>query len=37
MKEAQPYHAKPLQIQKVHEQALKLGVDRLVNIGVYRC
>ena len=29
--EAQPYHAKPFLILKVHEETLKTKVDRLVN------
>ena len=28
------YHAKPFPISKLHEEALKTEVNRLVNIGV---
>ena len=31
---AQPYHAKPFPIPKVHEQTLKTEINRLVTIGV---
>ena len=33
---AQPYHAKPFPIPKVHEETLKIEVNRLVSIGVLK-
>ena len=32
----QPYHAKPFPIPKVHEEALKTEVNRLINIAVLK-
>lgn len=33
---AKPYHAKPFPVPRVHEQTLKMEVDRLVQIGVLK-
>ena len=33
---AQPHHAKSFPIPKVHEETLKIEVDRLVKIGVLK-
>ena len=35
-KGAQPYHAEPFPIPKVHGKTLKTGVDRLVSKGVLK-
>ena len=35
--EAQPYHAKPFPIPKIHEETPKTEVNRLVKIGVLKC
>ena len=34
--EAQWYHAKPFSIPKIHEEALKIEVNRLVNISILK-
>ena len=33
---AQPYHAKPFPIPKVHKETLKTEINRLVSIGVLK-
>ena len=33
---AQPFHARPFPVPKVHKENLKAEVDRLVNIGVFK-
>ena len=34
--EAQPYHAKPFSIPKIHEETLKTEINKLVNMGVIK-
>ena len=36
LEETKPYHAKPFPIPKVHEEILKIEVNRLVSIGVLK-
>ena len=36
LKGAQPYHAKPFPIPKIHEETLKTEVNRLVNMRVLK-
>ena len=31
---AQPYHARPFPIPKIHEKTLRMEIERLVQIGV---
>ena len=36
LKGTKPYHAKPFPIPKIHEEILKIDVNRLINIGVLK-